>query len=512
MRKNISRIFHFSFFILHISLAVSAQDIEQHRPQFHFTPKSGWMNDPNGLVFYAGEYHLFYQHYPDGTTWGPMHWGHAVSKDLVQWEHLPIALYPDSLGYIFSGSAVVDEYNTAGFQKGKEKALVAIYTYHNMEYEKAGRKDRESQGIAYSLDKGRTWTKYAGNPVVKNKGDEDFRDPKVFWHEPTKNWCMTLAVHDHAEIFTSPNLKDWKYASSFGKNAGAHGGVWECPDLSRYIASDGKEKWVLMQNLNPGAPNGGSGVQYFVGDFDGKVFTNDNSPEKTMWFDLGTDNYAGVTWSGLPKNRNVVIGWMSNWGDYAQTVPTKTWRSATTIARDIKLLKTEAGYRLYQLPVKELNVILDAAATKTESKTMNVDGKVLHKGILQHSLDLSFDLKKATSTEIGFELSNDLNEKLVVGFDLKNNKCYVDRTNAGKKDFSKVFAAVHTADYQFGDKLTVKVLIDRASIEFFVDNGKLAMTEIFFPNKDFDKISLFEKGKGSTLTQSKLIPIKSILR
>lgn len=505
MRKSL----FISLFVLLFSQLLFAQYTEQHRPQFHFSPKSGWMNDPNGLVYHEGEYHLFYQYYPGATVWGPMHWAHAVSKDLMHWESLPIALYPDSLGYIFSGSAVIDEYNTAGFQKGNQKAMVAIYTYHNMEYEKAGRKDRESQGIAYSLDKGRTWVKYAGNPVVKNKGDQDFRDPKVFWYAPTKTWCMTLAVGNHAEIFNSPNLKDWTYVSSFGKTHGAHGGVWECPDLSRFLASDGKEKWVLMQNLNPGAFNGGSGVQYFVGDFDGKIFINDNPAEKTMWFDHGTDNYAGVTWSGLPANRNIVIGWMSNW-EYAQTVPTVGWRSANTIPRDIKLVKTDVGYRLQQLPVVEIKSILDLVNTKTETKTANFDGKVLVVGKLQHQIDLTFDLNPTLTEEIGFILSNDLNEQVVIGFDLKKGTCYVDRTNAGKRDFSNKFPAKHSFQYGFKKTLKVKALIDLASLELFVDDGEMAMTEIFFPNKDFDKLTLFQRGKGSVLVKGQSIPVKSI--
>jgi sucrose-6-phosphate hydrolase SacC (GH32 family) len=235
---------------------------EQHRPQFHFTPREKWMNDPNGLVYYDGEYHLFYQHYPDSTVWGPMHWGHAVSKDLVHWEHLPIALAPDSLGYIFSGSVVVDSLNTAGFQAGKEKTLVAIFTYHNMAFEKQGRLDRQYQAIAYSNDKGRTWTKYAGNPVIKSPGTPDFRDPKVIWHAPSSSWVMTLAAGNHIEFFTSPDLKNWTRSGTFGEKAGAHGGVWECPDLFPLaVPGADQQKWVLLVSIGDSAINGGSGTQ-----------------------------------------------------------------------------------------------------------------------------------------------------------------------------------------------------------------------------------------------------------
>jgi sucrose-6-phosphate hydrolase SacC (GH32 family) len=234
------------------------------------------MNDPNGMVFHNGEYHLFYQHNPDSTVWGPMHWGHAVSKDMIYWEHLPIALYPDSLGTIFSGSAVVDNNNTSGFGTAVNPALVAIYTYHDAEGEKAGRKDYQNQGIAYSLDNGREWITYDQNPVLRSPGIPDFRDPKVMWHEKSQQWIMALAVVDRISFYSSPNLKDWTKESEFGANIGAHGGVWECPDLFELqVEGTQDKKWVLLVSINPGAPNGGSGTQYFIGDFDGKNFTLD---------------------------------------------------------------------------------------------------------------------------------------------------------------------------------------------------------------------------------------------
>jgi fructan beta-fructosidase len=251
---------------------------ETHRPQIHFTPAANWMNDPNGMVFYEGEYHLFYQYYPDSNVWGPMHWGHAVSRDMVHWEHLPVALYPDSLGYIFSGSAVVDWNNTSGFGKEGVSPLVAIYTYHDPVGAKEGRNDFQTQGIAFSLDKGRSWTKYADNPVLKNPGLIDFRDPKVKWDENSGQWVMVLAAFDHVKFYGSRDLKNWEYLSDFGQEWGTHGGVWECPDLfPMEVEGTGETKWVLILNLNPGGPNGGSGVQYFVGNFDGKKFELDPS-------------------------------------------------------------------------------------------------------------------------------------------------------------------------------------------------------------------------------------------
>ncbi len=247
---------------------------EKHRPQFHFTPEANWMNDPNGMVYYEGEYHLFYQYYPEGNTWGPMHWGHAISTDLMHWEHLPIALYPDEHGLIFSGSAVVDWNNTSGFGEGDQPPLIAIFSYHDLEKERAGLEDDfQTQGIAYSNDKGRTWTKYEGNPVIANPGVRDFRDPKVIWHEETQRWVMVVTALDHLMIYGSENLKDWSLLSKFGKEVGSHDGVWECPDLFPLKDENGKEHWVILQNMNPGNPNGGSGLQYFIGHFDGKEFT-----------------------------------------------------------------------------------------------------------------------------------------------------------------------------------------------------------------------------------------------
>ena len=282
---------------------------EQHRPNFHFTPPSKWMNDPNGMVYYEGEYHLFYQYYPDGIVWGPMHWGHAVSKDMLSWEHLPIAIYPDSLGLIFSGSAVVDWKNTSGFGQNGKPALVAIFTQHDMAGEKAGRNDFQYQSIAYSNDKGRTWTKYKGNPVIPNTNKiKDFRDPKMFWDEAHNQWTMVFAAQNHIKIWASKDLKNWTHQSDFGKEYGTHAGVWECPDLFPIqVENTNEQKWLLLQSLNPGSPNGGSGTQYFVGDFDGKTFTlatdfaKNVSNSQAVWLDWGRDNYAGVTWSDIPK-------------------------------------------------------------------------------------------------------------------------------------------------------------------------------------------------------------------
>src|SRR5450432_732226 len=305
---------------------------EQYRPQVHFTPKAHWTNDPNGMVFYKGVYHLFFQYYPDSTVWGPMHWGHATSSDLIHWKQQPIALYPDSLGYIFSGSAVVDYHNTSGFGKNGQVPLIAIFTHHDPKGEKEKRNDFQNQSIAYSNDHGKTWIKYAGNPVLKNPGIRDFRDPKVMWYEPGKEWIMTLATGDRVTFYSSPDLKSWKMESDFGSDAGAHGGGWECPDLFT-LDADGKKVWILIANLNPGGPNKGSGTQYFLGDFDGNKFTPFST--KTKWLDYGPDDYAGITWSNT-GNRKIFIGWMSNWM-YANLVPSIKWRNAMTIPRELRV-------------------------------------------------------------------------------------------------------------------------------------------------------------------------------
>ena len=480
--------------------------VEQHRPQYHFSPKTGWMNDPNGMVYHKGEYHLFYQYYPDSTVWGPMHWGHAISKDLVHWEHLPIALYPDSIGYIFSGSAVVDVNNTSGFGKDGEPPLVAIYTYHNMAGEKGGKIDFQTQGIAYSLDNGRNWTKYANNPVVNNPSIKDFRDPKVIWYEATKEWIMTLAVADHTEFYASKDLKNWAKTGEFGKTEGAHGGVWECPDLFPLKVEGSNEvKWVLIVNIGSGAPNGGSGGQYFIGQFDGKTFKNDNKPNDLLWLDYGKDDYATVTWSGI-SDRRISIGWMSNW-QYAQKVPTEKWRSAMTLPRELSLKNTSKGICLVQKAVKETEIlrgdaIPDFGGTISDSK--KIDAKTV-----SNEMALTVDLSKTTANDFGVELSNSKGEKVLIGFEKSSNRFYIDRTEGGKGGFSKDFAGRHYAPRSSTDNLLKMTLyIDVASVELFTDDGETVMTDIFFPNEDFNAVSVFSKKGTTQLTSGKLWSLK----
>ncbi len=487
---------------------------EPHRPQFHFTPPSMWMNDPNGMVYLNGEYHLFYQHYPDSTVWGPMHWGHAVSKDLIHWEHLPIALYPDSLGYIFSGSAVADVNNTSGLGTQENPPLVAIYTYHDAQGAKAGRNDYQTQGIAFSVDHGRSWEKYTENPVLKNPGIQDFRDPKVFWHEDSKQWVMILAVADHVELYGAPDLKQWRKLSEFGKNHGAHGGVWECPDLfPMKVEGQDTEKWVMLLSINPGGLHGGSATQYFIGDFDGKTFTTDQPADSTLWIDYGKDNYAGVTWSNVPDNdgRRIFMGWMSNW-QYANVVPTSPWRSAMTIPRVLTLGETAQGLRVFSQPVKELEVI---RGETTELKKQDISESIniteqLSFPVTTSELVLTFEGINS-SQDFGVEFSNAQGQKLRIGYQHGEQKFYVDRSAAGKQDFSADFAGIHTAPRMVSSN-TVKmhILTDVASVELFADDGSVVITDIFFPEEDFNQLTLYSEGGAVQLASGSVTALQSI--
>lgn len=467
---------------------------ELHRPKIHFSPKKGWMNDPNGMVYFNGTYHLFFQHNPHNTVWGPMHWGHATSKDLIHWKEQPIALYPDTLGTIFSGSAVIDTKNTAGFGKN---AMVAIYTNHNHSQEQAGSDKFQNQSIAYSLDEGKTWTKYKGNPVLSNPGIRDFRDPKVSWYEAGKKWIMTLATKDHITFYSSPDLKQWKEESRFGENLGAHGGVWECPDLFP-LNDKGKEIWVLIVNINPGGPNGGSATQYFTGSFDGHVFKADHTDIK--WLDYGPDEYAGITWSNTP-GRRIFLGWMSNW-QYANVVPTGNWRSATTIARDLKLVKTGKGYLVASEPVREFNRI-GGKVFKAENVTADNYQLTSKAGKLAGAARVSVSLPKAASFTI--TLSNNQGEQTVIGYDEGKQEYFIDRTKSGETGFEKGFAGRHTVPrFATGDPMNLALVIDDASVELFADNGLSVMTSIFFPKNTYTDITISGGAQLSKVTYQAL--------
>jgi fructan beta-fructosidase len=463
---------------------------ETHRPQFHFSPKEKWMNDPNGMVFHNGEFHLFYQYYPEGLVWGPMHWGHAVSKDMIRWEHLPIALYPDSLGLIFSGSAVVDKNNTSGFGSNENPALVAIYTYHSMEKEKSGRTDYQYQGIAFSIDNGRTWAKYDENPVLKNQGIKDFRDPKVFWHQPTNKWVMILAVKDHVELWGSANLKSWNKLSDFGVDYGDHGGVWECPDLFQVnVEGSDLEKWIMIVSINPGGPNGGSATQYFVGDFDGKIFKSDTKKTDTLWLDYGPDNYAGVTWSNMPGGRSTFLGWMSNWA-YAQEVPTSPWRSANTIPRELSLKNSNGQPYLKSSLSPEVQTLVSKSSTV---KDLSIQDS-LEVTETNFNFNMAIVSGVADKKDFSLEFFNDKNEFVAIGYDSKQNRFYVDRANSGKTDFSKNYPLkAHARRISNENTIPFTIVKDVSSVEVFFDDGISVMTSLFFPTEDLQRLRVRSK-------------------
>ncbi|MCQ6960757.1 glycoside hydrolase family 32 protein [Mucilaginibacter aquariorum] len=475
---------------------------EKHRPQIHFTPERKWMNDPNGMVYYKGKYHLFYQFYPGGTKWGPMHWAHATSKDLVHWERLPVALYPDSLGYIFSGSAVVDAGNTSGFGKDGKTPLVAIFTHHNPKAEKAGRSDSQNQSIAYSLDEGQTWTKYSGNPVLKNPGISDFRDPKVSWYAAQKKWIMTLATKDRITFYSSPDLKSWTKESEFGERLGAHGGVWECPDLFP-LSLNGKKYYVLLISINPGAPNGGSGTQYFIGDFDGSKFTPLDTA--TRWIDYGTDNYAGITWANT-GGRKVFIGWMNNW-TYANQVPTEEWRGATTLPRELRLINLNNRISLRSEPVAELSV-LDKSRVNLPGAFHAGSPKKVNKSPIKGPYKVQLQTDRLASFSV--VLSNKDNNQLLVGYDKGKDSFFIDRTAAGPSEFNKEFAKIHYAPrISKGKTITLTLFVDVASVELFADNGLTVMTDVFFPDTPLDVISV-KATTNLNLKNFSYTPLKTI--
>ena len=435
---------------------------EKFRPLYHHTPVYGWMNDPNGMFYKDGVWHLYFQRNPYGSQWENMTWGHSTSTDLVNWKFEGDAILPDALGTIFSGSAVVDKNNTAGFGEG---AVVALYT-------SAG--ENQTQSMAYSTDNGKTFTKYEGNPIITSNVP-DFRDPHMFWNEDIKKWNMILAAGQQMDIYTSDNLKDWTYESSFGGSYGNHGGVWECPDLMKMkVRGTDKEKWVLICNINPGGPFGGSATQYFIGDFDGHKFTCDSKPEVTKWMDYGKDHYATVTFDNAPDGRHVAIAWMSNW-QYANQVPTMQFRSANTIARDLGLFEYKGEVYCSVSPSREYLKARSKKPTRTLSEACEV------------IVNLRGD---STIT-----LSNEKGERVVMRYDAAAETFEMDRMNSGKTDFSNEFAAITKAPTH-GKMTQVRIFIDKCSVEAFDADGKMAMTNLVFPSKPYNKIVVKGKRKG----------------
>lgn len=459
---------------------------ESFRPVYHHTPAYGWMNDPNGMFYKDGVYHLYFQYNPYGSVWGNMHWGHSTSTDLMHWKFEGCAIVPDAWGAIFSGSCVVDHENTAGF--GKE-AVVAFYT----SAKSTPWGDIQMQSMAYSLDNGKTFTKYEGNPILTSS-EKDFRDPKVFWYAPGKHWVMILAVGQHMEIYSSVNLKEWKKESEFGAMQGAHGGVWECPDLVEIPVEGTREKkWVLICNLNPGGPFGGSAAQYFVGSFDGKKFVNE-SPTQTKWMDWGKDNYATVTWNNAPDGRCIALGWMSNW-QYANNVPTRQYRSANTLARDLTLYREGQELYLKSTPSVEVK---KARGKKVSIPSFKVSEKHEIVNLFeekQGAYEVEIVIQNAGASKIDFCLLNDKGEKVSMYYDLNRKQFVMDRSESGTVDFSKDFPAVTVAPVNVDKELTLRLFVDRSSIEAFGEDGKFVMTNLVFPSQPYVKMC-FEADKN----------------
>lgn len=463
---------------------------EKHRPAYHFSPKHGWKNDPNGMVYNNGKYHLFYQHNPYASVWGNMHWGHAISEDLTRWEHQPIAIAPDSIGAIFSGSMVIDKDNTAGFGKN---AMIAIYTSAN---------EKQTQSIAYSLDNGLTFTKYNGNPVLSDPSIIDFRDPKIFWHKATQKWVMSLATSQTITFYGSSNLKKWEKLSEFGENIGAHGGVWECPDLFP-LSYNGQTKWVLLVSINPGGPNGGSATQYFIGNFDGKTFKADNL-SYPIWLDYGRDNYAGVTWSGTPNNRSIFIGWMSNW-DYAEKVPTLNFKSASTLPRELKLMHNGKHLIVNNFPVKEIyNLRKESKRIQdiSVSESYTID-KIFKKNEGAYEIEMTIGLKEVN--DFSFKLMNRMKEELDFSFKINMGELHIDRSKSGLTDFSSKFSAeVIKAPLIKKDVYKIRLFIDNASSELFINDGEIVSTNIIFPSEPYNSLLFDGKIKVHDISVHKI--------
>jgi len=480
---------------------------DPYRPQFHFTPQQQWMNDPNGLVYFRGEYHLFYQYHPYGTTWGPMHWGHAISGDLVNWTHAPIALAPDEHGQIFSGSAVVDELDTSGLFGG-DAGLVAIFTHHSQDAESGA--VRQCQSLAYSADAGRTWSKYSDNPVLADSRFPDFRDPKVIWHKQTERWVMILAAGQTVRLYTSPNLRDWTFASEFGEGEGAHIGVWECPDLFE-LAVDGDPahtKWVMLVSIGsePAYPEG-SRTQYFIGRFDGQVFTNEGASEQIQWLDAGRDNYAGVSWSGIPeeKGRRIYIGWMSNW-KYAQVTPTVGWRSAMTLPRTLELKRHKDEVRLLQRPVQELNALITDTFRWESVQVHAGDDSVSMPALTCFKLEAVFEL--GTAEEFGIKVRASEAGQTLIGYRPASKELFIDRSRSGDIAFHADFPGRHAVQVEAeGGRLKMQIWVDRSSVEVFAGEGEAVLTDLVFPQENQQGLDVYAVEGSVQLLSLQLSPI-----
>ena len=515
--------------LMKLSDTFDTKNTDYYRPLYHFTPLYGWMNDPNGMVYKDGEYHLYFQYNPYGSKWGNMHWGHAVSKDLLHWEHLDPAIPRDTMGHIFSGSSVIDRNNTAGYGKN---AIIAVYTNNSTNHD-------EVQCMAYSTDNGRTFTKYEGNPVLRPfDGLKDFRDPKVFWYEKNKSWYMIVSADKEIRLYKSKNLKKWDYVSAFGKGIGQQPCQYECPDFFQLpVNGDRKNmKWVMIMNINPGCIFGGSATEYFVGDFDGKNFTCPDANE-AKWLDYGKDHYATVTFSNT-GDRVLAMTWMSNW-QYANITPFRQNRGANGLPRELKLYEKDGKYYVSEDAAPEVAALRQ---TTYDLGNETVDGTKDMKGIAANTngaFEIEADITPDANGIAGIEISNNKRERTLIYFDMKKGKVVMDRTESGLTDFGKKsvphdielawdkqreaqaklparevnsinykndFALATWAPLGLCDGKTyhVDIFVDKSSIELFVDNGRIAMTNLTFPVEAYENVKLYTKGGKAEYRNVKL--------
>ncbi|MCF4009574.1 glycoside hydrolase family 32 protein [Rheinheimera sp. UJ63] len=475
----------------------SAQTVNQRttwHPKFHFFKDGHWVNDPNGLFYFDNTYHLFFQLNPDNTVWGNIHWGHAVSTDLMHWEHKPTALFaePDGLGYIFSGGAVVDHHNASGFAKQGETPIIATFTQHS-------KAEVQVQSMAYSLDGGATFTMYEHNPVLPNPGLKDFRDPKVVWFAQDQVWIKAVVAGQCVHFYRSSDLRSWQKVSEFGQGYGAHGGVWECPDLFPLTCSKtGRELWVLLISINPGGPNGGSATQYFIGHFDGQHFKPlDN---ETRWLDYGTDCYAGITWDNTPQinTQRTYIAWMSNWL-YANKTPDNSWRGAMTLPRTLKLAQKAQGYVLDTTPaVSFASFNWPVADVVNEHKAIALPDV--------YSMHFALENNGAVTT---LSFSNELNEQFIVTIDLQNNHIVADRTQAGYQDNGFAIKASMPLSLTEGEPVQIALYMDTCSFELFVaDVG--CFTMLLFPNASLNQLAINTNSKTANINNLQIKEIDDL--
>ena len=493
------------------TIDTTATTDEPFRLAYHFSPEENWMNDPNGLVYHDGLYHLFFQYNPAGDTWGNMSWGHATSEDLVHWDRQPLAIPMDDSLMIFSGSAVVDQNNTSGLCEGDSGCLVAIYTAHLPEL--------QTQALAYSNDNGQTWTQYEGNPVL-DENMKDFRDPKVFWYEPKQAWLMAMAIPQEQKIrfYESPDLKDWTQLSEFGP-AGFVDGIWECPDLFELPVENGNDsKWVLIVSYN--TDTAGSSMQYFVGDFDGTKFTNINTNDLILTVDEGKDYYAAVTWNNVPDDRRLMIGWFNNW-QYGQEIPTNGWRSSQSLVRTLHLRQYPEGVRLVQRPL-EGQQQLRGEAQHFENQPINegddflslqnVRGNQLEivAEFAYQSIDTPTEAQQLAS-EFGIKVFEGENQETVIGYDVASQSMFVDRTESGNVDFNEDFPA-RTVALMPSDNGTVKmhIYVDHSSVEVFGNDGYVSMSNRIFPDQSKNGVEVYTVGGTVALQSLDIWPVESI--